>query len=65
MTPALLGSIVLVLLAAGVAFAAHAYRKKLPKPMRQSWRRHHGLYKALGMASFALILITLYGGGQI
>ena len=65
MTPALLGSIMLLIFATGVALAAHAYRKKLPKPLRQSWYRHHGLYKAVGMTSLVVVLIALYGGGQI
>jgi hypothetical protein len=50
---------------AGVAFTAHLYRDKLPKAINQSWRRHHGLIKATGMISLVVMLITLYGGGQI
>jgi len=65
LSPAALGSVVLIMLVAAVALLAHAYRKKLPKPLRQSWYRHHGLYKAVGMTSFALIIIALYNGGQI
>jgi len=65
LTPAALGSVVLVMVVAGVALLAHAYRKQLPKPLSQSWRRHHGLYKAVGMTSFALIIVALYNGGQI
>lgn len=65
MTPAAVGSVLLVIFVAFVALGAHAYRKKLPKPMRQSWQRHHGLYKAVGMTSFALIIVALYNGGQI
>lgn len=64
-TPAVLGSFILLLIAVIVALAAHFYRKKLPKHLRQSWYRHHGLYKAVGMTSLVLILITLYSGGQI
>ncbi|MCB9819825.1 CAP domain-containing protein [Candidatus Nomurabacteria bacterium] len=65
MTPALVGSIVLMLFSTGVALIAHANRNKLPKPLRQSWYRYHGLYKAAGMTSIIIILIALYGGGQI
>lgn len=65
MTPALLGSVVLLILGTGVALVAHAYRKRLPKPLRMSWRRHHGAYKAAGMVAVIIVLITLYGGGQI
>jgi len=56
---------VLIALAAGVALAAHAYRRKLPKTLRQSWYRHHGLYKAAGMMSLGVMVIFLSGGGQI
>ena len=65
MGPALLASLVLLLITVLVALAAHMYRKKLPKPIRQSWRKHHGLYKAVGTASLAIVVITLYSGGQI
>ena len=65
MTPAALASIVVLLLTALVAATAQLYRKKLPKPVLRSWRRHHGLYKAVGMVSLAVLFIGLYGGGQI
>lgn len=65
MGPALLASLVLLLATALVAMVAHMYRKKLPKPIRQSWRQHHGLYKAVGTASLAVVVIALYSGGQI
>ncbi len=63
--PAVLASFGLLLITAVVAFIAHAYRKKLPKAWRSSWRRHHGLY--VGTISLLLIVtvITLYSGGQI
>jgi hypothetical protein len=65
MNPATLGGLVLSALTAGVAMVAHAYRHKLPKALRQSWYRHHGLYKAAGMMSFGVIIVILSGGGQI
>jgi hypothetical protein len=64
-TPAALGSIVITIVVAGVAFIAHFYRKKLPKVLRQSWYRHHGIIKAGGMLSLCLIVVFLYSGGQI
>lgn len=64
-TPAALGAIVLILLVIAVALAAHMYRAKLPKVLRQSWYRHHGIIKATGMASLCLVVIFLYSGGQI
>ncbi len=65
MTPALLGSVAILAGAVVVALVAHRYRNKLPFAVRKDWRRHHGLYKALGMISLVVMLVMLYGGGQI
>ena len=65
MTPAALGSMVVLLLAALIALLAHMYRNKLPKHLRQSWYRHHGLMKVGGMLSLVVIMVVLYSGGQI
>lgn len=65
LSPAALGSVVLVIFVALVALLAQAYHQKMPKQLRQSWYRHHGLYKAIGMTSFAVIIVALYNGGQI
>ncbi len=65
LSPVALGSIMLLAFVVLVALLAHAYRKKLPKPLQRSWRLHHGLYKAAGVASVAVMVVALYGGGQI
>lgn len=65
LTPAAIGSLALIGVAIIVAILAHTYRKKLPKKLRLSWYRHHGLYKIAGLLSFGVILILMYGGGQI
>jgi uncharacterized protein YkwD len=66
MTPVTIASVVLLLLAANVALVAHMYRRKLPVGLRRSWYRHHGLYKAIGLTSLAIVLVVAYGGiGQI
>jgi len=65
MTPLALGSVILMLIAAIVALLAHMNRNKLPKNLRQSWYRHHGLMKVGGMLSLCLIILFLYSGGQI
>jgi len=65
MTPAMLGSIVLLLGGAFVAFTAHRYRKLLPRHVQTTWHKHHGMYKAISMTSFVFVLLALYGGGQI
>lgn len=62
LTPAALGSVVVLMLAAFVAVMAHAYRRKLPKSLRQSWYRHHGIYKAAGFMLVAIITLVLYSG---
>lgn len=65
MNPAAISSVVLVLLATCVALIAHMYRHSMPKAMRQSWYRHHGVVKAGGMMSLTVIVVLLYSGGQI
>ncbi len=65
LTPAALASMVLMFGVAATALLAHAYRKKLPTPLKRSWYRHHGMYKAVGMSSLVVVLVALYGGGQI
>jgi hypothetical protein len=66
MTPATVSSLVVLLVATIVALSAHIYRKKLPVHLRRSWYRHHGIYKAIGFTSFALVIIFAYGSiGQI
>jgi hypothetical protein len=37
----------------------------LPKALAKSWRRHHGLYKSIGLAAFGLVVIFISGAGQI
>ena len=66
LSPAAISSIVLLLFAAVIAMLAHTYRHKLPRGLRMSWYRHHGMYKAVGFTSLAIIIVVAYGGvGQI
>ncbi len=66
LTPVTIASIVLLLVAANIALIAHLYRRKLPLGLRRSWYRHHGLYKAIGFTSLAIVIVVAYGGvGQI
>lgn len=65
MSPATLGGLTLLTLVAGVAVAAHHYRKKLPVAWRRSWKLHHGMYTLLGTIGLALIIVFATGGGQI
>ena len=65
MSPVLLVSLGLVVLAMLVALVSHGHKHKLPKAIRSTWRRHHGLYKGIGLAVFAVILLFVSAGGQI
>lgn len=65
MAPTALGSVLLLLAAATVAAITQLYRKKLPRNVQRSWLKHHGAYKAVGMAGVAMMLVVLYSGGQI
>lgn len=64
-TPVVIASLFIIGLAVVVSIFAHVYRKKLPKLLRQSWYLHHGMYKAFGLLSFAVVVVMMYGGGQI
>ena len=65
LSPAVLASLVLLLVTASVAFVAHSYRKKLPKAWQRSWRRHHGAYTGLMASCLVVVVVLLYSGGQI
>ncbi|USN96387.1 MAG: hypothetical protein H6797_04910 [Candidatus Nomurabacteria bacterium] len=65
MNSAVLSSFMLLVFVAFVALASYAYRRQLPRPIRQSWRYHQGLYKAASLTLVAVALVTLYSGGQI
>jgi len=62
---AAIGSILLVGLLGGVAMAAHASRKRLPKAIRSTWRHHHAAVKVMGLGSLSVIIVIMYSGGQI
>jgi len=64
-TPAVMGGLTLIAIAIIVSAFAHTYRRKLPKSLSQSWYRHHGLYKVAGLLTLGLVMIFIYGGGQI
>ena len=65
-SPTAIGSIILLLFTAVIALVAHANRRHLPRSLRQTWYRHHGAYKALGLTSIVFIIVALYEtAGQI
>ncbi len=63
MSPAVLGSVVLLLLAAGVALVAHAFRSRIPKYLQSTWQQHHGWVKAVGLSTIAVAMIFVYSTG--
>lgn len=65
MTPSMVGSLTVLLFGALIALVAHGYRKRLPLPIRRSWRYHHGAYTAAGLTIVMVTFIALYSGGQI
>lgn len=64
-TPAVMIGLFIIACAIVVAVFAHVYRRKLPKKLRTSWYRHHGIYKVICLTSLAIIVVFMYGGGQI
>lgn len=61
LTPAAVASIIILLVAVIVALAAHSCRDRLPKQWRKSWKRHYGLYKAIGFSCVAVAVVLFYG----
>lgn len=59
-SPAALSSLVLLLLAAVVALIAQLYHRHIPKYLQNTWNRHHGLVKAVGLSSFVVVILALY-----
>lgn len=65
-TPAALGSLVLLFIVMTVAIAAHLYRDHIPRSKRKAfYRHHHGLIKLGGAMSLTVALLLIYGGGQV
>lgn len=64
-TPAAIVGLILMTVAMMTATLAHVYRRSLPKSLRNSWYRHHGIYKGVGMMVLSLITLLMYSGGQI
>ena len=65
-TPAALGSIMLLLVVMIVAVTAHLYRDHIPKSKRKAfYRHHHGIIKLGGALSLAIMILLMYGGGQV
>jgi hypothetical protein len=64
-TPSLMIILILFGITTCVAMLAHAYRNKLPVHLRQSWYRHHAIYKISIFAVITVSAVLSYGGGVI
>lgn len=64
-TPLTVICLTLILLAIVVAMWSHFHRKKLPVKFQKSWKKHHGLYKSVGLLVFALATVLISATGQI
>lgn len=64
-TPAVMWGLLILLFAVAVSVVTHSNRRKLSRTLRRTWYRHHGLYKAVGFMALGLVVIYMYGGGQI
>lgn len=63
-TPAAMAGLAIVAFAVIVSASAHTYRDKLPKKMRKSWYRHHGIIKIFILAFVGLMVVYFCNGGQ-
>jgi uncharacterized membrane protein YidH (DUF202 family) len=63
--PATSIGLLLILMAIIVSIYAHKHRHKLPRAIRNSWKRHHGVYKSVGMLVFGVLIILVFSTGQI
>lgn len=64
-TPAAIGSLILLGFVVLIAAAAHLYRDHLPKARRHSHYRYHGVMKVGGALSLMLMVLYWYSGGQV
>lgn len=65
MSPVTIGVLAFMSLMVVVAGLAHLSRHYLPASVRKTWKRHHGLYKAVGISVAATLLIILSSGSYI
>jgi len=66
LTPAALGSIMLLTIVMVVAFVAHLYRDYIPASSNHPRHRHnHGAIKMSLMFALIIAMVVLYGGGQL
>jgi ABC-type dipeptide/oligopeptide/nickel transport system permease component len=64
-TPAVMWGLLILLFAVAVSVVTHSNRRKLSQTLRKTWYRHHGIIKAIGFTVLGLVVIYMYGGGQI
>lgn len=65
LNPATIGALAVLMLVAVVSLLTYAYRKRLPKAVQNTWRKHHGLLAFLGVLVVGVVIILGTGGGQL
>lgn len=64
-TPLTIVCLGIILIAIIISIWSHFYRHKLPDNYRKNWKRHHGLYKSIGLFAFFIVTILISASGQI
>lgn len=64
-TPAAMIGLAILAFAIIVSASAHTYREKLPKKMKKSWYRHHGIIKIFVLAFVGSAVVYFCNIGQI
>lgn len=65
LSPATIGLLLVIMTMIIVASLSHLSKDYLPSGVRKSWKRHHGLYKAVGLSVVATIIIVMSSGSYI
>lgn len=63
MNPAILSSVILLLLTAVVALLAQVYYRRIPKYLQSTWNKHHGLAKGFVLSSLVVVVVAMYSTG--
>lgn len=65
LSPVTLGVLSGMILMIVVASAAHLSREYLPANIKKSWKKHHGLYKAIGLTVVASMILIGSSGSYL
>lgn len=65
MNPMTIGLLILILGLIMVSASSHILREYLPKNIQRSWKKHHGLIKAVSLSFVAAVLLIYSGGSSL